>query len=73
MPVNEPDIALYEVFPSLVPEFNEVMSAVESIITVDLTSACAGAIAPTEKLAAVNATATKTRNERFAFMSISPC
>jgi hypothetical protein len=49
-------------------EFNDVMSAVDSRVTVDLVAACAGAIAPTERAAAtiaVDATAATERNASF--------
>jgi hypothetical protein len=57
-------MALYEVFPSLVPEFKEVISAGTSIVTVDLVAEFAGVIAPAVKPAAMiaeDAVATKTR------------
>jgi hypothetical protein len=71
MPVKEPDKALYEVFPPCVLEFNELMSADESKVTVDFVAACAGAIAPTERAAAtiaVDAIAATARNARFLFI-----
>ena len=53
-------------FPSLVPEFKEVMSADESRVTVDLAAACAGAIAPTESPAATSAMAADAAKARIA-------
>jgi hypothetical protein len=73
IPVKEPDKALYVVFPLLVLEFNDDMSAVESRVTVDFFAACAGASAPTEKAPAsseVAAAVAKARNAMFLFMLI---
>jgi hypothetical protein len=62
---------LYEVFPLLVLEFNDEISAVDSKVTVDFVAACAGAIAPTERAVAtiaVDAKAATARNASFLFI-----
>jgi hypothetical protein len=56
-------------------EFNDVMSAPESRVTVVEVAACAGASAPTVKApasSAVDAAVAKARNAKFLFMLISP-
>ncbi|MFM7890429.1 MAG: hypothetical protein ACKO8V_00785, partial [Actinomycetota bacterium] len=45
IPVNDETTLLYAVLPSAVLEFNEVISAAECRITVDLAAACTGAMA----------------------------
>jgi hypothetical protein len=63
------------VFPLVVLEFSDVMSPVDSRVTVDLVAAEAGASAPAERptaTSAVAAAAAIERNARFTFIFISP-
>jgi hypothetical protein len=58
-------MALYEVFPSLVPEFKDVISAGTNMVTVDLVAEFAGAIAPAVNPAAMIAEDTVATKKRL--------